>query len=232
MSSPFPRHELHPPCLPEPESKVLRVLAETQRFAAYLSLHSGIQHIYIPFADTASRNSRHSPGTADLMLDVASKMAASQRRDGAALAALCCADPYDVTSTPPPPPPPFAINSGFAFGLARELNSYGADGTSVDYMAGVAKVWMSSRTSTASTCPFLHFLLTRRQIPISLAAEVWGDGDDTTKACFDLFNPRSHTVQVCPMPPPPARAQHTPTRQHPSTPLTPTTLSAPVQVGG
>ena len=63
-------------------------------------------------------------------------------------------------------------STSFKYGIAYQLNDYTADGTSFDYMAGV------------------------RKVPFSLAVELWGIGDYKGAMCFDLFNPKSHQLQV------------------------------------
>lgn len=35
------------------------------------------------------------------------------------------------------------------------------------------------------------------QIPFSFAVELWGKVEDKNSKCFDLFNPRSESLQVC-----------------------------------
>ncbi|XP_078589693.1 carboxypeptidase B1-like [Branchiostoma floridae x Branchiostoma japonicum] len=60
----------------------------------------------------------------------------------------------------------------FQHGIGYELNQYTADGTSFDYMAGV------------------------KELPFSLAVEMWGDRDSPSKRCFDLFNPPNKDLQT------------------------------------
>lgn len=60
----------------------------------------------------------------------------------------------------------------FVAGPAHKLNNYPADGTMFDYMAGV------------------------RHVPVSMAVELWGRGDQPGLVCFDLFNPQSRKLQV------------------------------------
>eukprot|EP00050_Salpingoeca_kvevrii_P003573 m.227599 g.227599 ORF g.227599 m.227599 type:complete len:549 (+) comp10851_c3_seq9:2575-4221(+) len=61
---------------------------------------------------------------------------------------------------------------GFEAGLGRVLNSYPADGTAFDFMAG------------------------KLQIPLSLAVELWGPRDSSEVECFDLFNPEPAHLQA------------------------------------
>ncbi|EDV21753.1 uncharacterized protein TRIADDRAFT_59794 [Trichoplax adhaerens] len=62
--------------------------------------------------------------------------------------------------------------SKFTYGHAYDLNDYAADGTVFDYMAG------------------------KRNIPFSFAIELWGNGDNSNKRCFDLFNPHSQDLKA------------------------------------
>ncbi|CAG5114649.1 unnamed protein product [Candidula unifasciata] len=125
----------------EPETGVFIKLAAKISFDAFLSFHSGIRQIYLPFADTKSKQQNRLPENIDHMLKLARRMS---------------------HSSPSRP---------FQFGLAHRLIDYSADGTSFDYMAGVASV------------------------PFSLAVEMWGHENHTGSSCFDEFNPRSEHLQ-------------------------------------
>ncbi|XP_005102958.1 carboxypeptidase O [Aplysia californica] len=94
----------------EPETAIFRKVTESTKYDAFLSFHSGIRHIYIPYADSKSRLNHRSPSNKIDLLKLASKMAKSSQ-----------ARP-------------------FKYGLAYDLNDYTADGTSFDFMAGVRKI--------------------------------------------------------------------------------------------
>eukprot|EP00051_Salpingoeca_urceolata_P026544 m.477695 g.477695 ORF g.477695 m.477695 type:complete len:394 (-) comp20921_c0_seq1:357-1538(-) len=125
--------------LSEPESRVLVTLATAFAFDGFLSLHSGIKQVYVPYADSISRKTGSSPLYKNLMLAMARRMAQAA--------------------------------AGFTSGPAETLNTYAADGTVFDYMAGVQK------------------------IPVALAVELWGTGDGPDRHCFDLFNPAAHDLE-------------------------------------
>ncbi|XP_062503246.1 carboxypeptidase O-like isoform X2 [Corticium candelabrum] len=118
----------------EPEARFLADVANRFTFDVFVSFHSGVRQIFIPFSDSKSKMSaRHHYNEAS-ELSLASLIAA-------------------------------AAGHHFKFNVAHVLNDYPADGTSFDYMAGV------------------------KQIPFSLAIEMWGEGDGNGVKCFDLFNP-------------------------------------------
>ncbi|XP_078000698.1 carboxypeptidase A4-like [Glandiceps talaboti] len=124
----------------EPECVVLTELTAKYKFDAFVSLHSGIRQIYVPFADSVSKEEKILPENLDTQLQLAKLMS-------------------QVTA------------NTFTYGIAHELNDYAADGTVFDFMAGV------------------------RQIPFSFAIELWGEGDHKGAKCFDLFNPKSESLQ-------------------------------------
>ncbi|KAL8622849.1 hypothetical protein ACOMHN_026970 [Nucella lapillus] len=123
----------------EPECKVFVDLTERVQFDAFLSFHTGVRHIYMPFADTTSKKLKRVPPYLSALSDLASKMSR-------------------------------ATKHRFLYGKAYDLNFYTADGTAFDYMAGV------------------------RQIPFSLALEIWENRDHTGRSCFDQFNPHSQRL--------------------------------------
>lgn len=59
----------------EPECNALLQVTERIKFDAFISFHSGIRHIYVPFADSVSRVSGRSPPEEALMLALANSMA-------------------------------------------------------------------------------------------------------------------------------------------------------------
>uniref|UniRef100_A0A0B6YQ37 Peptidase M14 domain-containing protein n=1 Tax=Arion vulgaris TaxID=1028688 RepID=A0A0B6YQ37_9EUPU len=130
-----------PKAFSEPETLVFRRLAASVSFDAFLSFHSGIRHIYIPFSDTKSKQQHRLPKNNDDMFKLAKQMSNS--------------------STLRP----------FKYGLVYQMIDYTADGTSIDYMAGVAEV------------------------PFSLAIEMWEHEHHTGRSCFDEFNPKSEHLQ-------------------------------------
>ncbi|CAL1530388.1 unnamed protein product [Lymnaea stagnalis] len=125
----------------EPETNVFQYLAETVKFDAFVSFHSGVRHIYIPYADSKSKQLHRIPENQHHMVNLAKRM---------------------VNASP---------SRQFEMGMAYELNGYVADGTSFDYMAGVAKV------------------------PFSFAIEMWGAKDHVGSSCFDEFNPPSEELE-------------------------------------
>eukprot|EP00118_Oscarella_pearsei_P002575 m.10928 g.10928 ORF g.10928 m.10928 type:complete len:414 (+) comp22807_c0_seq2:49-1290(+) len=126
----------------EPETQLLRNLVSSHSFDAFVSFHSGIRQIYVPFSDSLSKaaKKRHYNEEEELRLaEVIASVVPSNRQ--------------------------------FTYGVGYEVNDYPADGTSFDYMAG------------------------RKNIPFSLAIELWGSGDNVKGSCFDIFNPRSADLQ-------------------------------------
>lgn len=123
-----------PYALSEPEAKFMEDVASRFTFDVFISFHSGIRQIFIPFSDSNSKRSgrRHFNEASELLL-------------GSVIAS--------------------ATRQQFQYNVAHVLNDYPADGTVFDYMAGV------------------------KQIPFSLAIEMWGEGDSSDVECFDLFNP-------------------------------------------
>ncbi|KAK7477454.1 hypothetical protein BaRGS_00031278 [Batillaria attramentaria] len=124
----------------EPECKVYTELTESVKFDAFVSFHSGIRHIYMPYADTVSKAVRRVPPNYTYLSQLASRLAK-------------------------------ATKYTFRYGQAFDLNFYTADGTAFDYMAGV------------------------RQIPFSLAIEMWENEQHRGRSCFDEFNPHSAHLQ-------------------------------------
>ncbi|XP_013379519.1 carboxypeptidase A1 [Lingula anatina] len=61
----------------EPESLVFKELVSRYRFDAFVSFHSGIRQIYVPFADTRSKSIHRSPENVAAMLQLASKLSHS-----------------------------------------------------------------------------------------------------------------------------------------------------------
>ncbi|CAH1792837.1 unnamed protein product [Owenia fusiformis] len=58
----------------EPECRVLTELTMQYKFDAFFSLHSGIQQIYIPYADTLSKKTRRQPKNVSGMLQLAQQI--------------------------------------------------------------------------------------------------------------------------------------------------------------
>ncbi|XP_061165260.1 carboxypeptidase T-like isoform X2 [Saccostrea echinata] len=58
----------------EPESKVFREIISEIAFDAFFSFHSGINHIYIPYSDTRSREIQREPDNINEMLRMASRL--------------------------------------------------------------------------------------------------------------------------------------------------------------
>nr|XP_054758750.1 carboxypeptidase A1-like isoform X1 [Lytechinus pictus] len=58
----------------EPEGRVYLELSNTHHFDAFISFHSGIQQIYIPFADSASRKAKRVPVNSAVQLGLAEAM--------------------------------------------------------------------------------------------------------------------------------------------------------------
>lgn len=63
-----------PRAFSEPECNILLNLTARFSFDAFVSLHSGIRQIYVPFADSVSKQTRYKPANLDGMLDIAQKM--------------------------------------------------------------------------------------------------------------------------------------------------------------
>ncbi|XP_033640756.1 carboxypeptidase A1-like [Asterias rubens] len=61
----------------EPECGVYLDLTATHIFDAFVSLHSGIKQIYLPFADSKSKKAKAKPVNIDEQMDLAKKMAAA-----------------------------------------------------------------------------------------------------------------------------------------------------------
>ncbi|KAK3092946.1 hypothetical protein FSP39_009226 [Pinctada imbricata] len=61
-----------PEAFSEPETNVFTGLANRIKFDLFISFHSGIKHIYIPFSDTKSKISKRNPPNFENMLDLAS----------------------------------------------------------------------------------------------------------------------------------------------------------------
>lgn len=124
----------------EPESKVYVDLTERVKFDAFISFHSGIRHIYMPFADTASKAAKRDPPNFTALSDLSARLSNSTKYT-------------------------------FRYGKAYDLNFYTADGTGFDYMSAV------------------------RQIPFSLAVEMWENPEHKEASCFDEFNPDSEHLK-------------------------------------
>ncbi|KAK7104536.1 hypothetical protein V1264_019234 [Littorina saxatilis] len=63
----------------EPECKVYTDLTQKVQFDAFVSFHSGIRHIYMPFADTASKLIKRVPVNFDHMSKLCSRLAGATR---------------------------------------------------------------------------------------------------------------------------------------------------------
>lgn len=64
----------------EPETQVYRELTERLQFDAFVSFHSGIRQIYIPYADTKSKETKREPSNVLEMLKLAQLLATVTRR--------------------------------------------------------------------------------------------------------------------------------------------------------
>lgn len=93
----------------EPETEVFRNMSSIFAPDAFVSFHSGVRHIYIPFADSRSKQGKRQPANKTLLVRLAR---------------------YMSRSSPSRP---------FKFGMAYDLTGYTADGTAFDFMAGYAK---------------------------------------------------------------------------------------------
>ncbi|XP_060078938.1 carboxypeptidase A5-like isoform X2 [Ylistrum balloti] len=63
----------------EPEAEVFRELTLKYKFDAFVSFHSGINQIYVPFADTKSKQENRRPYNIEDMLDLASELSHSTK---------------------------------------------------------------------------------------------------------------------------------------------------------
>ncbi|XP_021351536.1 carboxypeptidase A2-like isoform X2 [Mizuhopecten yessoensis] len=64
----------------EPEGKVFRELTLKYTFDAFVSFHSGINQIYLPYADTKSKLEKRRPYNVEDMLDLASELSHATKR--------------------------------------------------------------------------------------------------------------------------------------------------------
>jgi len=122
----------------EPESQFFRDLALANKYLAYLSIHSGEQQIFSAFVDSFSKKNKR------LRPNTTSELAMiKQMQDNSA---------------------GFYSRSGVGW----KMNSYSADGTLYDWIAGVVEV------------------------PYSICGEVWGRPYHPD--CFNMFNPKSENL--------------------------------------
>lgn len=63
----------------EPESRAFRELTLKYKFDAFVSFHSGINQIYVPYADTKSKLENRRPDNVEDMLDLASELSHSTK---------------------------------------------------------------------------------------------------------------------------------------------------------
>mmetsp|Transcript_26419 Transcript_26419/g.67476 ORF Transcript_26419/g.67476 Transcript_26419/m.67476 type:complete len:449 (-) Transcript_26419:570-1916(-) len=122
----------------EPESQLIDSIAQHNHLIAYLSLHSGARTIFLPYSDTESKRKRVEHPNTLRMMALAGRISEA--------------------------------TSGFftEYGICYEKNDYTADGTAMDYLAGVLNV------------------------PFSYTFEMYGDlelGD--LDNCFAQFNPNN-----------------------------------------
>ncbi|KAL5008934.1 hypothetical protein ScPMuIL_014515 [Solemya velum] len=126
----------------EPESRVFTDVSRSINLDAFVSFHSGIRQIYIPYADSKSKSTKRKPANSVRMLDLARQLSRCTKHT-------------------------------FKYGQATNINTYSADGTIFDYMAG------------------------QRKVPFSIVIELWGDSEKHKgKSCFDLFNPPSGDLKA------------------------------------
>ncbi|KAK6180999.1 hypothetical protein SNE40_008948 [Patella caerulea] len=124
----------------EIESKVYTELTGQQSFDAFISFHSGIRQIYLPYADTKSKSTVREPPHLKTMTTLAEHLSV-------------------------------ATKYKYSYGKAYDLGFYTADGTIFDYIAG------------------------KKQVPISMAIELWGKSNHKGLSCFDQFNPKSRHLK-------------------------------------
>ena len=120
----------------EPEAKFVYDILNEHNYSVVLDIHSGTQQIFVPFVDTESRKNHRTRPETEEEVRLVKYIQAHS--DG------------------------FFKNSGVAW----KYNDYGADGTILDYVGGVAKV------------------------KYSLCVEIYGDPTvDNSIDCFVQFNP-------------------------------------------
>lgn len=122
----------------EPESRFFRDLTQNNSYDAYFSIHSGEQQLFVPFVDGESKRIKRRRPSTDLELSLVR---------------------YAVEGS-----------SGWFHdsGIAYEMNSYSADGTLFDWIAG------------------------KLNITYSICAEIWGG--PYHEDCFVQFNPKSEKL--------------------------------------
>lgn len=112
----------------EPEAKFLSDMADRFTFDIFVSFHSGVRQIFIPFSGILLV-----PSSIKLLKLLCSNSDSKSKRSGRrhfneaselSLGALIAA----------------AAGPHFDFNVAHILNDYPADGTAFDYMAGVKQV--------------------------------------------------------------------------------------------
>jgi len=122
----------------EPEAEFVHKLLTEQNYSVVLDIHSGTQQIFVPFVDTESRKTHRTRPETPEELRLVDWIQS---------------------------------HSGGWFkdsGIAWKYNDYGADGSILDYLGGVAHV------------------------PYSLCAEIYGDPTvDNSIDCFVQFNPNN-----------------------------------------
>ncbi|GFO34912.1 carboxypeptidase a1-like [Plakobranchus ocellatus] len=109
-SNPLDGEYRGPHAFSEPETEVFQNISSIFVPDAFVSFHSGVRHIYIPFADSESKQGRRFPANKVLLVRLARHISRSS---------------------------PSRL---FKFGHAYDLTGYTADGTSFDFMAGHAKI--------------------------------------------------------------------------------------------
>eukprot|EP01084_Bolivina_argentea_P181535 313514_1 len=122
----------------EPEAKYVYDLLYKYNYSVVLDIHSGTQQIFVPFVDTESRKTKRTRPETDEELHLVKYIQNNSKG--------------------------WYKNSGIAW----KYNDYGADGTIMDYVGGVAKV------------------------KYSLCVEIYGDPTvDNSIDCFVQFNPNN-----------------------------------------
>lgn len=119
----------------EAETRFIRDLQQANKYLSYVSVHSGEQQLFVPFVDTASKEMGRRRATTPLELETCQHVVSSPKMGG------------------------WLHDSGIGY----LMNDYSADGTLMDYMAGVANV------------------------PLVFCVELWGG--PTHDDCFVQFNP-------------------------------------------
>lgn len=120
------------------ESQFLRNLITSLKYNAYFSMHSGEQQVFVPFVDTHSKATSRTRPTTELEVAMAAKMVDNSQG--------------------------WFRNGGIAY----KMNSYSADGTLCDWVAGVGKV------------------------DFAFTVEMWGG--PYQEDCFMQFNPHPDKV--------------------------------------